>query len=72
MTEKKENDCDSLGDRLQSMERAGVRLYLDGVPATSEMIAKKCVNEDTFYMPDYITDNEGKIKEIRYDKISLH
>lgn len=72
MTEKKENDCDSLGLRLRSMEKTGVRLYLDGRPASSEKIAEQCINENTLYMPDYITDNEGKIKEIRYDRISLH
>lgn len=26
--------------------------------------------EDTAYMADYVTDREGKVREIRYDKIS--
>ncbi len=72
MTEKKENECNALNLRLRSMENAGVRLYLDGMPASSKKIAKLCVNEESLYMPDYVTDKEGKIKEIRYDKISLH
>ncbi len=72
MTEKKENDCNALNLRLRKMENAGVRLYLDGMPASSKKIARQCVKEDSLYMPDYVTDNEGKIKEIRYDRISLH
>lgn len=44
---------------------------MDGTPASSESIEQNCVREDTLYMPDYVTDKEGRIKEIRYDRISL-
>lgn len=71
MTEKKEKCLRSLGESLKAWEEAGVRLYLDGAPTSSELIEKSCVNEDAMYMPDYVTDKEGKIKEIRYDRISL-
>lgn len=74
MTEKQESNTafpDSLLQRLKKWEAAGIRLYLDGAPTSSESIERNCVNEDTLYMPDYITDKEGKIKEIRYDRISL-
>lgn len=70
MTEKKENYSVSLGQILKKWENAGIRLYLDGAPTSSESIEKNCVNEETLYMPDYVTDKEGRIKEIRYDKIS--
>ncbi len=46
-------------------------MYLNGAPSTTEYIVSHCVNEDTVYMPDYVTDGHGKIKEIRYDRISL-
>ncbi len=71
MTDKSENNSGSLVQQLQKWEKAGIRLYLDGTPTTSENIEKNCVNEDTLYMPDYVTDKEGRIKEIRYDRISL-
>lgn len=71
MTEKKEKCSESLRQRLKAWEEAGIRLYLDGAPTSSEFIEQSCVNEDTLYMPDYVTDKEGKIKEIRYDRISL-
>lgn len=59
----------SLKPQLEQMEREGVILYLNGVPSTTEYIIKNCVNEDTIYMPDYVIDENGKIKEIRYDRI---
>ncbi len=59
----------SLKPQLEQMEKEGVILYLNGVPSTTEYIMKNCVNEDTMYMPDYVIDENGKIKEIRYDRI---
>jgi len=59
-----------LKSQLKQMEKTGVKLYLNGVPSTTEYIIENCVNEDTVYMPDYVTDQNGKIKEIRYDLIS--
>lgn len=59
-----------LKSQLEQMEKTGVKLYLNGVPSTTEYIIENCVNEDTVYMPDYVTDQNGKIKEIRYDLIS--
>ena len=71
MTEKNDISSASLKEQLEKWEDAGIRLYLDGTPNSSESIEKNCVNEDMLYMPDYITDKEGRIKEIRYNKISL-
>ena len=39
--------------------------YVYGVEEVGETL-----NVDTIYMPDYITDEKGNIKEVRYDKIS--
>ena len=71
MTEKNDISSASLKEQLEKWEDAGIRLYLDGTPTSSEKKKKNCVNEDMLYMPDYITDKEGRIKEIRYNKISL-
>ena len=59
-----------LKSQLEQMERTGVKLYLNGVPSTTDYIIENCVREDTVYMPDYVTDKNGKLKEIRYDLIS--
>lgn len=59
-----------LKSQLEHMERTGVKLYLNGVPSTTDYIIENCVREDTVYMPDYVTDGDGRLKEIRYDLIS--
>lgn len=69
MNENDEMGFDSFKKRLEQWERAGIRLYLDGRLSSPESIECTCVCEDTPYMPDYVTDNEGRITEIRYDRI---
>lgn len=71
MVSKNESDSGSLKSQLEKLEKKGVKLYLNGAPSTTEYIVKNCVNEDTVYMPDYVTDENGKVKEIRYDRICL-
>ena len=70
MTSKYEDDSVLLKVKLKKLEKEGIRLFLNGVPSTTEYIIENCINEDTVYMPDYITDECGRIKEIRYDRIS--
>lgn len=71
MTSKDIANNNALKSRLEQLEKEGIKLYLNGVPSTTEYIVNNCVNEDTVYMPDYVTDGHGKIKEIRYDRISF-
>ena len=71
MTAKDERSLQPLRARLEEMEREGVKLYVNGRLATSEYIVRHCINEDTVYMPDYVTDESGRVKEIRYDKIYM-
>ena len=59
-----------LKSRLETLEKSGIKLYLNGLPSTTEYIVENCIREDTVYMPDYVTDEYGRIKEIRYDKVS--
>lgn len=70
MLSEKEAYLSSVKKRLLQYEKAGVKLYLDGNPSDTDHIMKKCVKEDTAYMADYIADETGKVKEIRYDLIS--
>ncbi|HJA92525.1 MAG TPA: hypothetical protein H9717_05350 [Candidatus Eisenbergiella merdipullorum] len=59
-----------LKKHLKKMKKQGVALYLEGKPASPDEIAKKYyVREDSVYMPDYVTDEEGKLTEVRYDKV---
>lgn len=70
MTSKNAEMPVALKPYLEQYEQSGIKLYLNGVPSTTEYIVNHCVNEDTVYMPDYVTDESGKVKEIRYDRIS--
>lgn len=72
MTSKSKGNFVSLKSQLEKLERKGVKLYLNGIPSTTEYIIRNCVSEDTVYMPDYVTDENGKVKEVRYDRIYLH
>lgn len=52
------------------MHNKGVNLYLEDRPASPEEIARKFfVSEDAVYMPDFVTDTDGKLREVRYDKV---
>jgi len=58
---------------LTNISDMGITLYLNGKAATPEEIAVCCVNDSpkSMYMPDYVLDDKGKLKEIRYDKVIL-
>lgn len=56
--------------KLENISKTGVYLFLEGKPASPEIIAKQCVCEDMAYMADYVLDNAGNLKELRYDKVT--
>ena len=59
-----------LKEKLEQVQSTGVSLFLEGEPATPEDIAGKCVCEDMIYMADYVLDDNGILKELRYDRIT--
>lgn len=44
-------------------------MYINGEIAPPETIAECCMEEAAVYMPDYVMDEFGVLKEIRFDKI---
>ena len=60
---------ENMRKNLEKAVQGGASLYLEGVRSTPETIVRYCVNEDMSYMPDYVWNNEGKLTEVRYDKI---
>lgn len=56
--------------RLGTMKRQGVSLYLEGRPSTPGEIVKACVKEESSYMADFVLDEKGLLKELRYDKVT--
>ena len=60
----------SLRNALVAYENAGIALTLRGRPSTPRELARLCViREKGCYMGDYIQDEKGKLKEIRFDKV---
>lgn len=50
--------------------KQGTLLYMDGRLATPSQISAAMVKEQSGYMADYVSDDDGNIYEIRYDRIS--
>ena len=55
---------------LEQMEREGVGFYLNGKRSKVRDVVSTCsVCEKTVYMPDFVTDEDGKLMEVRYDEV---
>ena len=52
----------------QSLKR-GTLLYMDGKLAAPSYISDRVLKEEGCYMMDYVTEENGRLQEIRYDKI---
>ena len=56
---------------LSEYERMGVRMKMNGHPASPLQIASAhAVKEELSYMRDYVADENGKVKEVRFVKLS--
>ena len=69
----KSDDEKELKKHLKRFHKKGVDLYLEGILSSPEEIARKFfVCEDAVYMPDFVTDDGGRLREVRYDRIDYH
>lgn len=66
----RETNEQRLREKLEQVQRQGVCLYLEGKPASPDDIASKCVCEDMDYMADYVLDETGILRELRYDRVA--
>lgn len=59
--------------QLNRMLKKGIGLYLEKKPSTPEEIANACsvCEEGSAYMPDFVLDEDGSLKEVRYDKVKF-
>lgn len=58
----------ALRRELHGYYRQGVSLCLDGEPSTPDQIVRACrVEEEGSYMRDYVSDEKGTIRQIRFD-----
>ncbi len=57
-------------EHLRAICASGVDLYLEGRLSSPDRIAKRfSVHEDAVYMPDFVLDEQGRLTQIRYDRI---
>lgn len=69
---KSGNDYLPLRDELKDLSSQGIKLTMGGRECSPERIARTCImSEDCNYMRDYITDGQGRIIGIDFNKISL-
>lgn len=55
---------------LEQMRRNGVELFLDGQAVLPIEVVAKAVRENSLYMADYVLNDEGAVKEVRFDKVT--
>lgn len=70
MEDKNQEAKKELFSKMNQMAKNGTKLYLDGTPATPLEVAEICVRETPIYMPDYVMDEDGSVKQVRFDKIT--
>ena len=71
-TNKKSNSrAHTLLRELRHYEREGTHLYLGNVPSDAQEIVRACIlAEDSEYMRDFVSDNEDRITEIHFIRIT--
>jgi hypothetical protein len=60
------------GKKHKKQKQGNVDLYVDGQPSTQAEVTAICqMCENYSYMADYVIDDNGILKEIRYDKVQF-
>lgn len=56
--------------QLEDMMKGGVMLYIDDrLASPNEIVTIQCVREGSNYMADYVLNDDGTCKEMRFDKV---
>lgn len=64
-------DMEEILKNRMSGEKKCLEVYMDNQRTTLEDALKRCVQEKTVYMPDYVLDENGVLEQLRFDKIDL-
>ncbi len=64
-------DMEEILKSRMSGEKESLEVYMDNKRTTLEDALKRCVQERTVYMPDYVLDENGVLEQLRFDKIDL-
>lgn len=67
---RRDNTDARLKKMLMRYRNKGVKIFLEGQPSTpQEVVEKLMVREDQVFMPDYVTDLNNRLVQIRYDLV---
>lgn len=68
--EKKEKEYRELFEELSKYEKAGIRMEIDGIPASPlQIVSAHMVREEKTYMRDYIAESNGVIKKVNFQQL---
>jgi hypothetical protein len=68
---KNSEDTIALRTSLENITREGVFLYIEDRLSSPDEICRECIAEEAIYMADYIMDEFGQLKELRYNKVAI-
>ena len=56
--------------QLERMSRKGIKLFVDGENVLPAEAVSRAVREDSPYMADYVLDEGGAIRQVRFDRVT--
>ena len=65
------SEYDGMMASWQQLREKGVEFYVDGEEVSMKEAFSLAVREDSVYMADYVLGAEGRIQQIRLDKVEL-
>lgn len=75
MTNNNVNDSGTVMNQVpvlfERLQNRGVEFFIDGEPVFWQKAVEMAVKEESTYMTDYVMEGEGRIKQVRLDKVSL-
>lgn len=68
--EKSDKNFEELFAELKNYERRGIRMEIDGCPASPlQIVSAHMLREENTYMRDYIMDEDGKVQGLYFYKV---
>ncbi len=65
------NGKNALEYQLNIMSKDHFEVYIDNEKVSLDEALDRCVRERSIYMPDYVLDDNGNLKQVRFDRIDL-
>ena len=66
---EKEKKTAEMKEYLQQMKNLGAEFFVDGEKLEIDAAAHMVVREENRYMADFVFGEEGKVEQIRFDRV---